>query len=78
MSEAVRGARSNIEVSKLDQKTRGSTKGDHYSKEKLSPLSDPPCLAGGFVDRVLLFQEFRDPCRFTENILRKIREFRQL
>lgn len=71
------GVESGIQVSNQSGPLEAA-EGDHYSKKKLPPLGNPPRLTRGPVDRMLFLDECRDPRRLAKNILRKIREFRQL
>ena len=71
------GGRSNTEVSNRSGQPETAEGGD-YSKKKFPPLGNPFCLARSLVDRVLFLNEFSDPRRLAQNILRKIGKFRQL
>ena len=55
-----------------------ATEGDRYSKKQFPPLGNHPCLTRSLVDRMLFLDEFSDPRRLAQDILRKVGKFRQL
>ena len=56
--------------------TAEGERNDHYSQKNLSPLRYPPRLARSLLSQVSLLHEFCDSCRFAENIIREISQFR--